>query len=172
MELVVVGRKRKRRMYPDREPANDPAWRETANQPHRAWLPLDMRLSEKAATPLGGLNLIGVITDEQYEAGCRYADVVGKYRGSIETPREGHSAGKGYRCLGELNCEDCECRRRKNAYDAAFEALADAGQKAARVVSRVAIYEETCRDIESLRRGLSALERHFGLTDRKRYGSQ
>src|SRR5258708_20920072 len=104
-------------------------------QPHRVWLPEEKRMDQKAASPLGCLNLLGVLTDSQYLAGVRYAVVVGKYRAVIETPRAISGAGRGYDCPGDLRCgrdplEPCECRRRKERYDAAFPAGVRAGHTA------------------------------------------
>jgi hypothetical protein len=64
-------------------------------QPHRVWLPEEQRMDQKAASPLGCLNLLGVLGDAQYMAGIRYAVVVGKYRAVIETPRATAGAGRG-----------------------------------------------------------------------------
>ena len=139
-----------------------------ALQPHRVWLPQEKRMDQKAASPLGCLNLIGVLTDAQYLAGVRYAVVVGKYRAVIETPRSTAGSGRGYDCPGDLKCgrdggPTCECRRRKQRYDAAFAAVLEAGQKAARAVARVAVHAEQCPRgaLADLRRGLDALARHF-----------
>jgi hypothetical protein len=140
-----------------------------ALQPHRVWLPEAKRLDQKAASPLGCLNLLGVISDAQYRAGLRYAVVVGKYRAVIETPRATAGSGRGYDCPGDLACgqnarEACECRRRKALYDAAFAAVLDAGQVAARAVARVAVHGEPCPQgaLAALKRGLDVLARHFG----------
>jgi hypothetical protein len=65
-------------------------------QPHRVWLPEEKRMDQKAASPLGCLNLLGVLSDGQYLAGIRYAVVVGKYRAVIESPRATAGAGRGY----------------------------------------------------------------------------
>ena len=137
-----------------------------AQQPHRAWLPEARRMDAKAATPLGGLNLIGAITDNQYEAGQRYVVVVAEYRSSIGVPMEGYtSSGKGYACTGALRCEDCECRRRKDRYDRAFEAVSAPSQRAARAVSHVAVFGKGCQsdELAHLKIGLTALSRHFGI---------
>ncbi len=107
-----------------------------AQQPHRRCLPEPVRLDQKAATPFGALNLINVITDAQYEAGQRYAFVVGQYRASIGTPSVMSGSGKGYPCTPEI-CRrpppgvehHCECRKRKESYDAAFAAVFEAGRK-------------------------------------------
>jgi hypothetical protein len=143
-----------------------------AQQPHRRWLPEPVRLDQKADTPFGALNLINVITDAQYEAGQRYAYIVGQYRASIGTPSIMSGSGKGYPCAPEI-CRrpppgaaiECECRKRKERYDAAVAAVFEAGQKAARAVARVAVHGEPCPrgGLADLKRGLSALVKHFGL---------
>jgi hypothetical protein len=140
-----------------------------ALQPHRVWLPQEKRLDQKAASPLGCLNLLGVISDTQYRAGLRYAIVVGKYRAVIETPRATAGSGRGYDCPGSAACgrdanTSCECACRKALYDAAFAAVMEAGQGAARAVARVAVHGEPCPQgaLAALKRGLDALARHFG----------
>jgi hypothetical protein len=139
-----------------------------ALQPHRVWLPEEKRMDQKAASPLGCLNLLGVLTDAQYLAGVRYAVVVGQYRAVIETPRATAGSGRGYDCAGDLRCgrdrEPCECARRKERYDAAFAAVIEAGQRAARAVARVAVHGEQCPRgaLADLKRGLDALAKHFG----------
>jgi hypothetical protein len=144
-------------------------------QPHRVWLPEEKRMDQKAASPLGCLNLLGVLTDAQYLAGVRYAVVVGKYRAVIETPRATSGVGRGYDCPGDLRCgrdpgESCECARRKERYDAAFAAVIEAGQRAARAVARVAVHGEQCPRgaLPDLKRGLDALAKHFGGAGRPR----
>jgi hypothetical protein len=138
-----------------------------ALQPHRVWLPEERRLDQKAGSPLGCLNLLGVLSDAQYLAGTRYAVVVGKYRAVIETPRAISGAGRGYDCPGDLTCgrdgRRCECRHRKERYDEAFAAVLEAGQRAARAVARVAVHGEACPrgGLADLKRGLDALARHF-----------
>ena len=137
-------------------------------QPHRVWLPREKRLDQKAGSPLGCLNLLGVLSDAQYLAGVRYAVVVGRYRAVIETPSATAGAGRGYNCPGDPKCgrdgaEPCECRQRKKRYDAAFAAVIEAGQRAARAVARVAVHGEQCPPgaLPDLKRGLDALARHF-----------
>ena len=142
-------------------------------QPHRVWLPEEKRMDQKAASPLGCLNLLGVLSDAQYLAGIRYAVVVGKYRAVIETPRATSGAGRGYDCAGDLRCgrergNPCECRHRKQRYDAAFAAVLEAGQRAARAVARVAVHGEQCPRgaLADLKRGLDALAKHFASAER------
>lgn len=69
------------------------------------------------------------------------------------------------------NIDDgCSCAQRKARYDGAFEALAAAGQHAAKAVARVAVHGEAIapQDLVYLKAGLSALARHFGLTGGRR----
>ncbi len=144
-----------------------------ALQPHRVWLPEEKRPDQKAASPLGCLNLLGVLSDAQYRAGVRYALVVGEYRAVIEAPRATAGSGRGYGCTGDAHCgrelaSPCECRQRKERYDAAFAAVLEAGQRAARAVARVAVYGEPCPRgaLADLKRGLDALGKHFGWAGR------
>lgn len=140
-----------------------------AAQPHRAWLPPDLRLSEKAGTPLGGLNLTNAISDEEYEAGQRWRVLVGEYRASIGIPDAANSGGRGYPCLGMSDCERCECLRRKLAYDEAYHELWQAGQVAMKIVNRVAVQDEKCPyyGLSALKSGLRMLVRHFGLDEQR-----
>jgi hypothetical protein len=170
--MARVGRKRKFRGYvPGRQNVRRISDDELmARQPHRNWLPEDKRLNEKAATPLGGLCLIGIISELQYQAGQRYVITVAEYRVVIGVPMEGFTGSRGFACKGERNCEPCECRRRKQRYDAAYGAVFDAGQRAARAVAQVAVHGHACPrgDIEHLKSGLDALIRHYGLDNENR----
>jgi hypothetical protein len=171
-----VARAGRKRRLGDRHPGGllvrrDVDFRElAARQPHRVWLPESKRLDQKAASPLGCLNLLHVLSDQHYLAGVRYAVVVGEYRTVLETPRVTAGSGRGYDCPGDIDCgrdpaRPCECRRRKDRYDAAFAALIEAGQKAARAVAHVAVHGEQCPrgGLDDLKRGLAALAQHFGL---------
>lgn len=144
-----------------------------AENPDRRWLPATLRLSEKAGTVLGGLNLIGRITDHQYEAGRRYGIVVGAYRSVIGTPTGMHGSSRGYDCAGLACLVDdrlCECASRKTRYVRAFEAIK--GQRVHLAVNRVAVHDEQITEdqMDYLRLGLSALAVHFGLTQQRRAG--
>jgi hypothetical protein len=169
--LARTGRKRKSgRRHPGgtlAQPRNDDRAR-AALQPHRAWLPADKRLDQRADSALGALNLLGAITDEQHVAGQRYAVIVGEYRAVVQPPRGTAGSGRGHACHPDLCRDDpdlCECRRRKRRYDGCFEALHDAGRKAQLVTGRVAVHGERCAagEIAALRRGLDALARHLGV---------
>lgn len=158
----------------------------SARQPHRRGLPKEMRLSEKAESPLGRLLLTGKLrgpfeydderASDRYEAGQLYAQAVGAYRSVIEAPRSVSGSGRGSACEIEGKREQfcdpasCACLRKKERYDGAFEALMRAGQRAAKVVARVAVHREAIapQDLVYLVAGLDALARHFGLTGRGR----
>lgn len=144
-----------------------------AGNPDRRWLPVALRLSEKAGTVLGGLNLIGRITDHQYEAGRRYGIVVGAYRSVIGTPSGIQGGSRGYDCAGLACLVDdrlCECASRKARYMRAFEAIK--GQRVHLAVNRVAVHDEQIAEFQMdyLRLGLTALAVHFGLTQQRNAG--
>jgi hypothetical protein len=144
-----------------------------AQQPHRRILPEAQRLDHRAGTALGTLFLTGRISEQACEAGERYAVICGQYRAAILAPRDQAPSGKGYICGAETTCQEegaaCECRRRKARYDAAFEALSRAGQRAAVAVSRVAVHGESCPIgmLGPLQWGLAVLAEHFGLVMRR-----
>lgn len=143
------------------------------------------RLDERAESPLGrlflqhlrqpGLQPGWAIDADCYDAGSRYASIVGEYRATIEGPRTTGGSGRGLDCvaqvLGRDACrfdpDNCECFRRKQRYDRAFETLTIAGRNALRAVNRVVIQRLDPADMEeifNLVAGLSALARCFGLT--------
>jgi len=130
-------------------------------QPHRRDLPEKHRLSEKATTVLGKLNLFGWITDEQWQAGNIYKRGVNAYRAVIGSIDPLNSPAPGF--SGEITPE--EARHRKEVYDLAFEALDAVGNVILRTVNRAAIYDSPdYGSLELLKRGLTTLERHYGLT--------
>lgn len=125
----------------------------------------------------------------RYDAGAMYAQVVGAYRSVIEAPKSTGGSGRGVECEelciaahrllsaaqreevhdGLFNVETCRCLGRKRRYDAAFEALMQIGQPAAKAVARVAVFGEAIApsQLVNLINGLEALVRHFGLTPRR-----
>jgi hypothetical protein len=167
------GRKRTQRGYLSKEVKDISGRIATSEQPHRRTLPASLRLSEKAATPLGRANLVGLITDEQHEAGQRFQVTVGEYRASIGAPGNG-AHGSGYACVPRWDGERmvclaaaCECRRRLEAFEDAARALWDAGSTAASVVRWVAVLgEEPGPMVAQLRAGLTALVGFYGLDRR------
>lgn len=154
-----------------------------ALQPHRIRLPEALRADEKAESVLGCLNLIyriskrtagnrPGITDEQYEAGRRYAVLVGSYLAAAGAPRS--TAGNGYgthECLTGA-CE--KCQQTVDRYMRAHEAIGRACMGIPRIcrqthaaVNWVVIDDNLCNaeQLEYLKRGLTALANHFGLTN-------
>jgi hypothetical protein len=163
----MAGRKRKSgrrkpsgRLAPDKRPDDK---LKIAAQPHRRGLEADQRLDERAESPLGRALLRGLVDRAGYDAGMRFAVVVGEYRATIEAPRAVAGSGRGAPCEPDL-CEPefCGCRRRRERYCRAYEALAGAGRAALREVIRVAIQGEEIGELPLLRLGLGALARHFG----------
>lgn len=150
----------------------DERTRTARRMPHRRALRSSLREDERAESPIGRLNLTGKIGDEQYSAAQLFAVAVGEYRSTIEAPRGTAGSGRGRGCEGcdLVQRAGCRCLERKRRYDAAFEALAMAGQRAAKAVSRLVVHrEELAReDLVYLVDGLSALAGHYGLTGRRR----
>lgn len=152
-----------------------------AEQPHRKHLPEGLRLAPEAVTPFGQLYLAGYLNEprdpetgwRRHQAGIRYAEIVQGYLSSIGAPRGEFPQGKGYPCTGHPQCgqrqgePDCECRKRKLAYDGAFEALAEVGHRAQVEVAHVTVHGKRPMSVATLIVGLDALVRHL-LTDRRR----
>lgn len=156
-----------------------------ALQPHRIRLPEALRADEKAESVLGCLNLIyriskrtagnrPGITDEQYEAGRRYAVYVGAYLAAAGAPRSTAGSGHGsHECLSGA-CE--KCQQTVERYMRAHEAIGRHCGGVPRICRRthaavnwVVIDDNLCNaeQLEYLRLGLSALADHFGLTNRR-----
>lgn len=187
-----AGRKRAPRGYLASQAPKVDYREETARQPHRVGLGaivkrdangklIDLRISPEAATPFGQLFLTGLLDRpgdpetgwRRHEAGKRYAEIVQGYLSSIGAPRGEFPQGKGYPCTGHPQCgqrqgePDCECRKRKLAYDGAFEALAEVGHRAQVEVAHVTVHGRKCQSVAALIVGLDALVRHL-LTDRRK----
>jgi hypothetical protein len=142
-------------------------------QPHRQEAPESKRDDPKATWPLGILNLIGRVTDVQYQAGVYYGGDVRRYRAhylaDVPDPspssiagfmQPSHSGGR-----GEIDVADI-----KKKYESAVEAVMGAGQRAAKAVARMAVFGERCPiGLEHhLILGLDKLVLHYGLTRRNR----
>lgn len=183
------GRKRKsgRRTQSGRRIIVHPDFRTmAANNPDRRSLPEAHRLSERAGTVLGRLNLLWRIhgaldakkrlpeepgiSDQEYEAGLRYARIVGSYLSMAGAPNGLSGHGKGYDCGGAVDCEPalCICRQRTENYMRAYEAIPH--RKAHIAINWTAIQDNTPSEdqMPHLRAGLNALARHFGLIGKGR----
>lgn len=150
----------------------------TSRQPGRRDVRHEDRLSEHAESPLGRLYLRGRITEPMRDAGTRYSIVVSTYRSTIAAPASTSGSGGRSRCLAEeastadackWDPDNCRCLRKKQDYDDAYAAVCSVGQRAAKVVARVAVHQDEIapEDFVYLTVGLNALVRHFGLTDRR-----
>jgi hypothetical protein len=145
-----------------------------SRQPHRRGVRKDDRLDPKAESVFGRMSLAGVIEPAQYDAGLLYAKIVGEYRAMIGAPSGISGSGRGADCWiassgGGCLVADCPCRKKEARYARAYGALWDAGQPATKAVARVCVQGETIprEEIVHLKRGLSALVKHFGLTDER-----
>jgi hypothetical protein len=166
-------RGRKRKFKVERQP-NGQARRKAVDvkaiaqtMPHRQEVRPEIRHDPLAETKLGRLRLAGRITQPQYEAGDKYADIVRRYRAVISAPGgEVSMAGVIVGPWGGSGAmDDEEATRRKDQYNAAFEALeCGAGNRSARAVAHVAVYNRLEFDLTDLKRGLTVLAEHFGLT--------
>ena len=135
-------------------------------QPHRRCLPRDLRLSEKAESMLGRLNLKNLISDDLCESGRLYALSKGRYRSIIGGPTGTAGGGRGWDC-NPIGCipDQCRCLRLTADYLSARFALSSAGDEALKAVETVALYDGAPDRIENLKCGLEALCVHYGLTN-------
>lgn len=154
--------------------------------PGRRDLAVDVRSSERAGSELGRLNLRWQaheareahlrpyektpppgISEDQYEAGRRYAVIVGAYRAMIGVPAHLEGGGRGYDCVGDARCppDTCICKARQERYDDAYCSIRTHAAHLA--VNAVAIHDQAISPdlVIHLREGLSALARHLGLTN-------
>ncbi len=158
---MARGRNRRQRSITRRELKED---REmlAARQPHRQCASGLEALDVRLENPLGRLNFLGIISNELYEAGKRYADLKMAYLQAVGAPYPfPESIGDGRLIAGpmgspsNLYCEDIERRLRSAA-----SALKRGGPTLMRDVEAVAVYEQT-HMAPALKLGLSILAHHF-----------
>ena len=138
-------------------------------QPHRMAVPVEFRDRTEPESEFGRLMCLGVISPAQHEAGNRYRELAMRYR-SMLLAAPGHSApsiafgeprgGRG----AEPSREAIQAV--KKAYDAAFIALGEAGNRAQRAVKDFAVFERRTQgeyDRALLKLGLNKLITHFGI---------
>lgn len=199
VSLNRKGRKRKsgRRQSDGRRIIAHPDFRTmAANNPDRRGLPEAHRLDERAGTVLGRLNLIRRIhkaqntnwlwpenmrpgvSDHEYEAGLKYAQIVGAYLSMAGAPNGLSGHGKGYDCGGAANCppESCICLDRTERYTDAYEAISrnrspHEAHRMHMAINWTAIQDNTPSEdqMPHLRAGLNVLARHFGLIGKGRH---
>ena len=115
--------------------------------PHRAGVPRALAHDPKAETTLGRYSLNGLITPLEYNAGVYYRGVVARQLAAIGAPKSDVPS-----CTGEAmsrgkagGLDDDEMVRRKAVYDQAYEAVEDGGgQRGAKALARVVVYDERC----------------------------
>jgi hypothetical protein len=174
--------KRERNGRPQRERGTDP--NEIAAQlPHRTadvyWLdsrraiPIEKRHDAKAEHPLGRLNLVGAISDAQYDAGCRFRSDVLLYRRVLDIRKERQSvAGFGQpQASTPKELDDKQAVEILASYMNAFVAIAENiggiwGRAAQAAVKHVVVQERELDPsvFKYLSLGLSNLIVHYGLT--------
>lgn len=140
---------------------------QVASQPHRMTAPKQFREDERAGTVFGRIMLNGHISAAQYEAGAQWAAKVVAFRRlyTLRSPDPkgidlmGASGGSG------KDLKPAAIDAIKKAYNAAFEALAKAGNRPQRVVNSIAVYDRYTElgGIDQLKLGLDKLVDHFGI---------
>jgi hypothetical protein len=137
-----------------------------ALMPHRRALPERLQLNQRAECVLGRMSLHGEITNLQFLAGQAWASMVGSYVATINAPHALAGTGKGYDCPPDCLGE-CECSRRRERYQRAFEAvMVSAQQRGMKALNHTVIHDRECpiHWMPHLRWALTALVHHLGLT--------
>lgn len=143
--------------------------KQIASQPHRMTAPKEFREDDRAETVFGRIMLNGYISPAQYEAGNNWARDVNRFRMLMDCPSPNPKAldltGTGGGSGRDLSREAIDGIKR--AYNAAFEALAEAGNRAQRVVNSIAVYDKFSEHggIEVLKCGLNKLVVHYGVDE-------
>lgn len=144
-------------------------------QPGRRELLEKFRLSERAESNIGRLNLLEEITNEQYTAGRRYAVLVGSYLAMANAPRGTAGSGRAQGCAGELNCpaDTCRCLALTRRYMDAYEAVSEAaGRRGHMALNHVVIWDRPASSADQiihLKLALQALAEHLGLTNQRKH---
>lgn len=136
-------------------------------QPHRLCLPKEKRLDPMADSLIGRLHLGGYVTTPMFEGALRFLAEFNAYRAVIGSIDPYYRPAPGW--SGDVSPE--EARRRKERYDAAYEAMFGSkyNQRASKAVSRVVVYSEAYDGpFEHLTCGLSALAKHYRLTENRK----
>src|SRR5262245_47165749 len=140
-----------------------------AAMPHRRGCG-EHAVNQLAETALGRAQLADEIDKVQYAAGSQYAAVWHQYLAVLNGPRKpsgGH--GRAFDCGGCLDLTEtsfCLCRERQRRWREVRAVLARSG--ALIEVEAIALYDRELAEgfHATLRLGLDALARHFGLTPR------
>lgn len=137
--------------------------------PDRQTVPERLRHDQKAATHLGRMFLCERITAEELEAGRRYAADTASFLAAVGAPSPNaqslDAATAGGRSQPKLYSAR-EIRRRRDRLDLAHCELTKISVAVAKLVARVAVYDEapTGEGAETkVKIGLAALATHYGL---------
>lgn len=143
--------------------------KQVASQPHRMTAPKQFREDERAETVFGRIMLNGHISPAQYEAGLAWAVQVNRFRKLMNSPSPNPKA---IDLTGTAGGSDHDLPFHvidaiKRAYNAAFEALASAGNRPQRTVNSIAVYDRYYEHggIDQLKLGLNKLVDHFGIDE-------
>jgi hypothetical protein len=140
-------------------------------QPHRKTAPISHVEDARAETPLGILNIIGAVSNQEYAAARRYARIVNRYRQVISSPNPNPpSIGGVFEPKHGGGGEIEDAVERTLEFDAVDEALSNAGHTSKNSVNRMAIFGEPCPvgTFPAMMRGLRKLTEYFDLTDRRK----
>jgi hypothetical protein len=134
-----------------------------ASQPHRRSLPKGLAGDARAESAFGRLNLASVITDAQYEAGCKFASIVHRFRATIETPKAPRAAGLERTARSTATAPDAAATSARRKHEAARSTLAKAGSLCTSAVLQAAVedMQPWPSMLKHLRKGLDALHEHF-----------
>lgn len=153
----------------------DPRQEIAKKQPHRRNLPDP--LDPRAECPLGRMRLRGVISESEYEAGCRWRNIYHSWLCSIGAPNPfpaaidwGGSFNEGQAPLSSMSDEldDERSEAIARAFKIGEQALKRQGIRVFHAVNAVAVYEEPegLGDFEftakAAKKGLAVLSEIFG----------
>ncbi len=120
--------------------------------PHRSHAG-DSRLDVRLESEIGRLFFRGMITESEYQAGIKYANIVLVYLNTTDAP-----SPYGNENIAQI--PDDECERRNIDVCAARYVLSPYGLDILKVLDRVAVYDQPLNDVselDTLRIGLRAL---------------
>lgn len=153
----------------------DPRTETAEAQPHRR----DVRdsLDPKAECPLGRMRLKGLISEAEYEAGCRWRNLYHSWLCSIGAPNPfpaaidwGGAFSEGQAPLSSMSDEldDERCEAIARAFKVGEQALKKLGPRVFHAVNAIVVYEEPEElgafefTAYAAKKGLAALSRTFG----------
>ena len=153
------------------------------SQPHRRWLPEDMRRDQRAECELGRLFLRKQISETACEAGEKWRGLVHAYLRCLAAPVGPVSVAaraipdrveaepEGAVPSTEVSeTEEERHERVLRAFSRASQVLADCGRDVAREIDAVVVKDELCASVVTLTVGLDALAAHWQMGEHARSG--